>query len=336
MISITISVYNEEDNLFLLYDKLIKTLSAINCTFEIIFVNDGSTDGSADKLNELSIKDRKVKVIHFTRNFGQTAAMMAGFDHASGEIIIPMDADLQNDPADIPHLIAKLNEGYDVCSGWRKDRKDSPFKKVFVSKLANILISRISGVKLKDYGCTLKAYRKNVVKGVKLYGEMHRFIPVYASWEGAKITELPVKHHPRIHGKSKYGLERTFKVLLDLIVITFLDNYAQKPIYIFGGAGFICALLSVGTFSYATWLKFVNNISYIQTPLPVLSAMTMLAAFMCILMGLLAEMIMRTYYETQQKSIYLIGNVKNLGDVTQKCAELQDSQAKAARPTLVK
>lgn len=317
MISITISVYNEEDNLFILYDQLIKTLSGMACGFEMIFINDGSTDASAERLNELSEKDDKVKVIHFTRNFGQTAAMMAGFDHAVGEIIIPMDADLQNDPVDIPHLIAKLNEGYDVCSGWRKDRKDSPLKRVFVSKLANMLVSKISGVKLMDYGCTLKAYRKDVIKGVKLYGEMHRFIPIYASWEGAKITELPVKHHPRIHGKSKYGLERTFKVLLDLIVITFLDNYAKKPIYVFGGAGLICALLSVGSLSYATWLKLVNNISYIQTPLPVLSAMTMLAAFMCILMGLLAEMIMRTYYETQQKSIYLIGKVKNFGDNTQ-------------------
>lgn len=317
MISITISVYNEEDNLFILYDKLINTLSTMECTYEIIFVNDGSTDTSAEKLNELSERNSRVKVIHFTRNFGQTAAMMAGFDHAIGEIIIPMDADLQNDPADIPHLIAKLNEGYDVCSGWRKERKDSPLKKVMVSKIANKLVSKISGVRLKDYGCTLKAYRKNVIKGVKLYGEMHRFIPVYASWEGAKITELPVKHHPRIHGHSKYGLERTFKVLLDLIVITFLDNYAKKPIYIFGGAGLLCGLLSIGSLSYATWLKLVHNISFILTPLPVLSAMTMLAAFMCILMGLLAEMIMRTYYETQQKSIYLIGNVKNIGENAQ-------------------
>lgn len=314
MISITISVYNEEDNLYILYDQLIQTLSGMDCEFEIIFVNDGSTDASAAKLNELSEKDTNVKVIHFTRNFGQTAAMMAGFDHAIGDIIIPIDADLQNDPEDIPRLIAKLREGYDVCSGWRKDRKDSPIKKVFVSKLANLLISKISGVRLKDYGCTLKAYRKDVIKGVKLYGEMHRFIPVYASWEGAKITEIPVKHHPRIHGKSKYGLERTFKVILDLIVITFLDNYAKKPIYVFGGAGFICLLLSIGSFSYATWLKLFNNISYIQTPLPVLSTMTMLASFMCILMGLLAEMIMRTYYETQQKSIYLIREVKNFGE----------------------
>jgi len=314
MISITISVYNEEENLFILYGQLINVLSIMDCEYEIIFVNDGSTDASAARLNELANKDTNVKVIHFTRNFGQTAAMMAGFDHAIGEIIIPLDADLQNDPADIPHLIAKLNEGYDVCSGWRKDRKDRLFRKVLVSKIANKIISRISGVRLKDYGCTLKAYRKNVIKGVKLYGEMHRFIPIYASWEGAKITEIPVKHHPRIHGKSKYGLERTLKVILDLIVITFLDNYAKKPIYIFGGAGFICSLLSIGAFSYATWLKLINDISFIQTPLPVLSAMTMLAAFMCILMGLLAEMIMRTYYETQQKSIYLIRDLKNIGE----------------------
>lgn len=311
MISVTIPVYNEEKNINELYVKLIKTLTGMACDFEIVFVNDGSSDASAVRLNELSEKDTRVKVIHFTRNFGQTAAMMAGFDHASGDIIIPMDADLQNDPEDIPKLVAKLAQGFDLCSGWRKNRKDNTFRKVFVSKIANKLVSKISGVKLKDYGCTLKAYRKKIIKGVRLYGEMHRFIPIYASWEGARITELPVKHHARIHGKSKYGLERTIKVLLDLIVITFLDNYAQKPIYVFGGAGFVSAMISMGIFFYATWLKYFKGVFYIDTPLPVLASMTMLGAFMCILLGLLAEMIMRTYYETQQKSIYLIEDVKN-------------------------
>ena len=311
-ISVTIPVYNEEKNIDTLYGKLITVLDAMDCEYEIIFVNDGSSDDSPKIMNQLSDKDTRVKVIHFTRNFGQTSAMMAGFDHATGDIIIPMDADLQNDPEDIPRLIDKLSEGFDLCSGWRKNRKDGTFKRVLVSKIANKLVSKISGVNLKDYGCTLKAYRKKIIKGVRLYGEMHRFIPIYASWEGAKIAEIPVNHNPRIHGKSKYGLERTLKVLLDLIVITFLDNYAQKPIYVFGGAGFVSLLLSLGTFSYATWLKIVKGTFYIQTPLPVLSAMTLLAAFMCILMGLLAEMIMRTYYETQQKSIYLIDNVRNI------------------------
>lgn len=312
MVSVTIPVFNEEKNINSLYEKLINVLDLMSCNYEIIFVNDGSKDASPDVLNALAENDTKVKVIHFTRNFGQTAAMMAGFDHATGDIIIPMDADLQNDPEDIPRLVAKLSQGFDLCSGWRKDRKDSTVRKVLVSRIANKLVSKISGVRLKDYGCTLKAYRKKVIKGVRLYGEMHRFIPIYASWEGAKITELPVKHHPRVHGKSSYGLERTFKVLLDLIVITFLDNYAQKPIYVFGGAGVVCFMASIGTLAYATWLKVIKGISYILTPLPVLASMTMLASFMCVLMGLLAEMIMRTYYETQQKSIYLVEELKNL------------------------
>ncbi|WP_321491558.1 glycosyltransferase family 2 protein [uncultured Desulfobacter sp.] len=312
MISVTIPVFNEEKNLSQLYEKLIQALDPMGLAYEIIFINDGSSDNSPELLNQLAQKDGRVKVIHFTRNFGQTAAMMAGFDHASGDIIIPMDADLQNDPEDIPRLVEKLNQGYDLCSGWRKNRKDGSIRRVLVSKIANKLVSKISGVRLKDYGCTLKAYRKKIIKGVRLYGEMHRFIPIYASWEGAKIVELPVKHHPRIHGKSKYGLERTIKVLLDLIVITFLDNYAQKPIYVFGGAGIISAIISLGIFTYASWLKFFKNISYIETPLPVLAAMTMLGAFICILMGLLAEMIMRTYYEAQHKSIYLVEDMKNI------------------------
>lgn len=312
MISVTIPVYNEEKNIDKLYQGLKAVLDDMGCRYEVIFINDGSSDDSSRVLNRLSEADSRIKIIHFTRNFGQTAAMMAGFDHASGDIIIPMDADLQNDPIDIPKLIAKLSQGFDLCSGWRKDRKDGSIKRVLVSKIANKLVSKISGVKLKDYGCTLKAYRKKIIKGVRLYGEMHRFIPIYASWEGAKIAEIPVQHHPRIHGKSKYGLERTIKVLLDLIVITFLDNYAQKPIYVFGGAGVISAFISISVFLYASWLKFFKNISFIDTPLPVLSSMTMLASFMCILMGLLAEMIMRTYYETQQKSIYLVEELKNL------------------------
>lgn len=312
MISVTIPVFNEEGNLQELYDKLILVLDQMKCPYEIVLVNDGSSDNSSEIINRLAEQDKKVKAIHFTRNYGQTAAMMAGFDYASGDIIIPMDSDLQNDPEDIPKLVDKLSQGYDVCSGWRKNRKDKTIRRVLVSKIANKIISKISNVRLKDYGCTLKAYRKKVIKGVRLYGEMHRFIPIYASWEGAKIAEIPVKHHPRIHGQSKYGLERTIKVLLDLIVISFLDNYAQKPIYVFGGVGFLSGLFSLGVLGYATWLKFFKNISYIETPLPVLASMTMLGAFMCILMGLLAEMIMRTYYETQQKSVYLVDSLTNL------------------------
>jgi glycosyltransferase involved in cell wall biosynthesis len=241
--------------------------------------------------------------------------MMAGFDFASGEIVVPMDADLQNDPEDIPRLLAKLDEGYDVCSGWRKFRKDNIWKKRVASKIANKLISKISGVKLKDYGCTLKAYRKSVIKGVRLYGEMHRFIPIYASWEGAKISEISVNHDARIFGKSSYGLERTFKVLLDLIVIVFLDNWAVKPIHLFGGFGFFNFIISFLSMCYASYLKFFKGISFIQTPLPLLSTMTFVTGTMCILMGLLAEMIMRTYYETQKKKSYLIKSTRNIEGV---------------------
>jgi glycosyltransferase involved in cell wall biosynthesis len=280
--------------------------------FEIICVNDGSRDSTGNIIDELADRDKRVKGVHFTRNFGQTAAMMAGFEFAEGEIVVPMDADLQNDPKDIPKLLAHLDQGFDLCSGWRKARKDNLWKKRIVSKIANKLISKISGVKLKDYGCTLKAYRKSVIKGVRLYGEMHRFIPIYASWEGAKITEVAVNHLPRIHGKSSYGLERTFKVLLDLIVIVFLDNWAVKPIYLFGGFGFFNFVVSAVAFSYATYLKLTEGISFIQTPLPLLSTMTIMMGTMCILMGLLAEMIMRTYYETQQKKSYLIKSTRNI------------------------
>jgi glycosyltransferase involved in cell wall biosynthesis len=312
-ISVTIPVFNEEKNLYTLYQRLIQVLVSIDHEFEIIFVNDGSSDNSKSILNQIAEENPCVKVIHFTRNFGQTAAMMAGFDHADGEIIVPMDADLQNDPEDIPLLLAKLDEGYDLCSGWRKKRNDNMLRKKIVSRIANKLISKISRVNLKDYGCTLKAYRKSVIKGVKLYGEMHRFIPIYASWEGAKISEIPVRHHPRVHGKSSYGLERTYKVLLDLIVIVFLDNWVYKPIYLFGGFGLFNFFIAILAFSYATYLKFSKGIDYILTPLPLLTTMTVITGIMCILMGLLAEMIMRTYCEAQKKKAYLIRETRNIG-----------------------
>lgn len=312
-ISVTIPVFNEEKNLYALYQRLVQVMVGIDHDFEIIFVDDGSSDNSKDILDQIAEEDLRVKVIHFTRNFGQTAAMMAGFDHADGEIIVPMDADLQNDPEDIPRLLAKMDEGYDLCSGWRKKRNDKMLRKKIVSRIANKLISRISRVNLKDYGCTLKAYRKSVIKGVKLYGEMHRFIPIYASWEGARISEIPVKHHPRTHGKSSYGLERTYKVLLDLIVIVFLDNWVYKPIYLFGGFGLINFFIALFSFSYATYLKFYKGIDYILTPLPLLTTMTIVTGIMCILMGLLAEMIMRTYCEAQKKKAYLIRETRNIG-----------------------
>lgn len=310
-ISVTIPVFNEEKNIEPLYRQLLDVLETMDFEFEIIFVNDGSQDDSRRIINNIANRDHRVIGLHFTRNFGQTAAMMAGFEFSHGDIIVPMDADLQNDPKDIPRLIQKINEGYDVCSGWRKNRKDSRFRRTLVSKIANRLISYISRVNLKDIGCTLKAYHKDVIKGVRLYGEMHRFIPIYASWEGARIVEIPVRHNPRVHGHSSYGIERALKVILDLIVVAFLDNYAQKPIYIFGGFGILSFLVSLGFFSYACYLKIAKDISFILTPLPLISTMTFVTGIICVLMGLLAEMIMRTYYESQHKKVYIIESVVN-------------------------
>ncbi len=312
MLSIIIPVYNEAENLPILYERLTHVLAAIDQPWEVIFINDGSIDGTKQTLNQLADQDGKVKVIHFKRNFGQTAAMMAGIDFASGDILISMDGDLQNDPADIPPCLAKLAEGYDVCSGWRRDRQDSTLKRTIPSRIANSLISWISGVHLHDYGCTLKAYKKEVIKGVKLYGEMHRFIPIYASWQGAKVTEIPVTHHPRLHGTSKYGLERTVKVLLDLIVVKFLTQYAQKPIYVFGCVGLVNILIAVVAAGASLYYKFFGNKSFISTPLPLLFVLTSITGVMCILMGLLAEIVIRTYYESQNKPVYLIAEQRNL------------------------
>jgi glycosyltransferase involved in cell wall biosynthesis len=313
MLSVTIPVYNEVENIAPLHERLVAALERLGKPFEIVMVNDGSTDGSEGALEALSARDKRVKVVHFQRNFGQTAAMMAGIRYASGEIIVPMDGDLQNDPADIAKLLAKLDEGYDVVSGWRVDRKDHPIRRNFPSRIANWLISTISGVHLHDYGCSLKAYRQHVVKGVKLYGEMHRFIPIYASWEGGRVAEVPVTHHARVHGESKYGAERVFKVVLDLMVVQFLARYANRPIYLFGGIGIFAITLSILAGVWAVYLKFFEGTSFIQTPLPLLVAMLFLTGGMSILMGLLAEIIMRTYYESQGKAVYLVKSTSNLG-----------------------
>ncbi len=312
ILSVIIPVYNEEDNVLPLYQAITDALATSHHTYEIIFINDGSTDKTEAGLNELAKKDKRVGAIHLKRNFGQTAAIMAGIDNAKGDIIIPMDGDLQNDPRDIPRLVEKLDQGYDVCSGWRKDRKDNPLKRNLPSFIANMLISRISGVHLNDYGCTLKAYKREVIKDVKLYGEMHRFIPIYATWQGAKVTEIPVSHHARKYGKSKYGLERTIKVVLDLMVVKFLAKYAQKPIYVFGSFGLFNLLIAFLAIAWAFYLKFFGDKSFVQTPLPLIFVMAAITGFMCILMGLLAEMIMRTYYESQDKPVYLIRESYNL------------------------
>jgi glycosyltransferase involved in cell wall biosynthesis len=310
-LSVIIPLFNEEENIIPLYGQIIKTLDPMLIDYEVIWVNDGSVDQSADRLNELAAKDNRTKVIHFKKNFGQTAAIMAGINFSKGEVLIPMDADLQNDPADIPILLNKLNEGYDVCSGWRKNRKDN-LKRKIPSKIANRLISVISGVKLHDYGCTLKAYKREVIQGIRLYGEMHRFIPIYATWEGARVTEIPVNHHPRKYGKSKYGLNRTMKVLLDLMVVKFFSSYFQKPIYLAGTFGMFCFLISLVSFVLMIYFKYWGNKSFVQTPLPLFAALFFIVGFLSIFMGLIAEMVMRTYHESQEKAIYKIRELKNL------------------------
>ncbi len=308
-LTITIPVYNELENLWPLYERTTAALRALPQRWELILVDDGSTDGSSARIDEIAAADPAVVAVHLSRNYGQTAALMAGLDHARGTIIVPMDGDLQNDPADIGRLVAKLDEGFDVVSGWRKDRRDHPIKRNFTSRVANALISRVSGVHLHDYGCSLKAYRRSVLDGVKLYGEMHRFVPIYARWNGARVTEVPVLHHPRLHGESKYGLERVIKVLLDLIVVKFLFRYASKPIYVFGGFGFFSLAGSGAAGIWALWLKFFDNTSLIQTPLPLLSVFLAVTGILSILMGLLAEMLNRTYHESQSKPVYRIARV---------------------------
>ena len=312
MVSVIVPVFNEDKNLRLLFEKIYSTLYKQVWDFEVIFINDGSTDDSASVLDSLE-KDYPVIVrsIHLLRNYGQTAAMSAGIDESKYDIVVPMDADLQNDPTDIPALVEKLQEGYDIVSGWRKDRKDSPIKRTLLSNIANYLIRKISKVEIHDLGCSLKAYRKEFIADIHLYGEMHRFIPIYAKWNGAtRITEMPVKHQPREHGVSKYGLNRILKVILDLTVVIFLHKYGQKPIYIFGTFGFINLFCSFFCSCGAIYYKFFSQTykSFIQTPLPLLAVMFFVVGILCILMGLLAELSIRTYYESQNKKTYKIRN----------------------------
>ena len=274
--------------------------------YEVIFVDDGSSDGTMEILLDLRENNPNVKIVSFSRNFGQTAALSAGIDFSRGDMIIPMDGDLQTDPEDILLLLKKLEDGYDVVSGWRKDRKDPFWSRRFPSIVANKIISWIGGVHLHDYGCTLKAYKKDILKNIKLYGEMHRFIPIYAHWIGARVSEVPVRHFPRGSGSSKYGMSRVFKVILDLMVVKFLLSYSQKPIYVFGGMGLLMILGSFLAGCYAIYLKLFEGISFILTPLPLLCVFLLLLGFLSILMGFLAEILTRTYYESQGKPTYQI------------------------------
>ncbi|MEO6392976.1 MAG: glycosyltransferase family 2 protein [Pyrinomonadaceae bacterium] len=305
-ISVFLPVYNEEPNLRPLQQKLDAALTELGMTAEIIYVDDGSTDGSLAVLRELAGRDDRVRVVTLRRNYGQTAAMAAGIDAARGKILIPMDADMQNDPADIRRLIDKLNEGYDVVSGWRKHRQDKLMSRKIPSMIANRIISRIGGVPLHDYGCSLKAYRRDVLEDVRLYGEMHRFIPIYASWAGARVTELAVDHHARTMGTSKYGISRTVKVVFDMITIKFMASYQTKPLYIFGTFGLVAFAVSILSGIWAVILKYFYHTTFIQTPLPVLSIVMFAVAIQFFLMGLLAEMQVRTYHESQSKAIYAV------------------------------
>jgi len=308
-LSLVIPVYNEEENLPILFDAITKVMTPLKKPWEMIFVNDGSTDQSLEVLRGLAQKDQHVRVIVFRRNFGQTAAISAGIDHAKGSIIILLDADLQNDPADIPMLLSKLEEGYDVVSGWRKDRKDNAITRTLPSMMANGLISWVTGVHLHDYGCTLKAYRREVLDEFRLYGETHRFIPVFAHSVGARIAELPVHHHPRLHGKAKYGLERTMKVVLDLFTVKFLLSYGNKPIRLFGGTGLVLMFASFVTFIYLFARKIIESTSVTASPLLPLAIMFLILGFQSILMGLIAELLVRTYHESQRKPTYTVREI---------------------------
>jgi glycosyltransferase involved in cell wall biosynthesis len=310
-LSIVIPVYNEEDSLPHLHPAIQAALTPLpELTWEVIYVDDGSKDGSAAILESMAADDPvHTRVVWLRRNFGQTAAIAAGIDHAQGDVITMLDADLQNDPVDIPMLLEKIKEGYDVVSGWRIQRQDTFLTRKLPSRMANSLISTVTGVHLHDYGCTLKAYRREVLTGFHLYGEMHRFIPAYAFSVGARITEVPVQHHARKYGKTKYGLTRTLKVVLDLLTVKFLISYSNKPIYLFGGTGMVLILSSFLLLLFLAIRKFTVHIGILSSPLFQIGVMFMILGFQSILMGLIAELLVRTYHESQAKPTYTIRKV---------------------------
>jgi len=309
-LSVVVPLFNEEENLESLFAQLVTVLEGLDCGYEIIAVDDGSTDGSFAILKQLHEGNPRIKVVRFRRNFGQTAAFAAGFDQASGEVVITIDADLQNDPADIPCLLDKMAEGYDVVSGWRKDRQDRFLDRKLPSMIANWLISAVTGVHLHDYGCSLKAYHHDVVKSVRLYGELHRFIPALASWMGVSVTELPVSHNPRRFGKSKYGPSRTVRVLLDLLTVRFMLSYSARPMQLFGGIGLLAFVLGTISSLYLSAQKVIHGYYYsIDRPLLLLSVLLIVVGVQMVSMGLLGELVVRTYHETQGKPIYMIREI---------------------------
>lgn len=312
-ISVVLPVYNEQESLPLLYEELVAAASRLpDIETEFIFVDDGSKDQSAEIVRGLAHKDPRVKAVLFKRNFGQTAAMSCGIKAATGDVIIPMDTDLQNDPADIPKFLEKIREGYSCVSGWRKDRKDDLIVRKIPSWSANALISVVSGVALHDYGCSLKAYRRDIIQDVELYGEMHRFIPAYAAWSGAQVTEIVVNHRARQFGVSKYGLSRILKVMLDLIVVKFLTSYFNKPMHFFGAIGFVSLALGIAAETVALVLRLFYGIALILTPLPVVGAMFVIVGVQFVLFGLMAEVLMRTYYESKGTRAWAVRETINL------------------------
>lgn len=304
--SIIVPVYDEKENLRPLHQRITEVMERSGATYEVIYVDDGSRDGSFALLYEFACQDHRVTAIQFRRNFGQTAALAAGISAAAGDRLVFLDADLQNDPEDIPLLLRKLDEGFDVVSGWRVQRQDSALSRRLPSHIANTLISYVTGVHLHDYGCTLKAYRRDVVEHFRLYGEMHRFIPAHAAWVGASITEIPVRHHPRRHGRSKYGIARTVKVLLDLMTVKFLGSYSTKPTYVFGSMGVAALVLGLLSGITVVCRKLFQDHSMIESPLLLLTAMLFIIGVQLILMGFLAEIAVRTYHESQSKPTYVI------------------------------
>lgn len=308
-LSIVIPIFNEEESIESLYDSIVEVTKSMGLSLEIIFVNDGSQDRSFEILCGLHQKDPRVKVVDFRRNFGQTAAMAAGFHIAKGRLIVSMDGDLQNDARDIPRLLSKLEEGYDLVSGWRKERKEALFRRRFPSWIANWLIGRITGVRLHDYGCTLKAYRAEIIKEIGLYGEMHRFIPALASWMGARIAEIPVTHHARRFGKTKYGLGRTVRVILDLITVKFLMTYSTRPLHFFGIPGLLSLFLGILISLYLTILKLFFHEQLAQRPLILFGILLIFIGIQFISMGILAEIQTRTYHEAQGKPTYAIREI---------------------------
>lgn len=309
-LSIIIPVYNEEENIPILHENISSVLQQQEITYEVIFVDDGSSDGSFLQLQQVAQRDPHVQVIRLRRNFGQTAAISAGVDHSRGQILIFMDGDLQNDPTDIPRLLEKIDEGYDVVSGWRKKRHDAAFSRKLPSFLANRLISKVTGVYLHDYGCTLKAYRRDNFEHIRLYGEMHRFIPAYAALAGAAVTEIEVTHHARRYGVSKYGISRTVRVLLDLMTLKFLGSFGTKPLYAFGIPGLVSLTLG-GLLGILLAVRkiFPPKTRIHRNPLLAISIYFLGMGMQSIMLGLLAELLMRTYHESQDKTTYVVRSV---------------------------